>query len=144
MAPRVFGGLDEQMGSCSVNEFEHVPHDGRDFPTALGRLTSTDSYVDALASEFLKSEYAGDRYVNWPLDRRLEGFLQRGCADHVSDSGDLFNIILDRVMLFIGYRSSDRPADRRSVDDERATAPSQRSAGNQDGGSGTDDQFDLS
>ena len=92
-----------------MNELEKLARSGRGYATAVRALTSTDSYVDDLASQFLKSEYAGEQYGNWPLDRRLEGFL-RGVADRVSASGDLFNIILDRVMVFIGYMSDDRMA----------------------------------
>jgi nucleotide-binding universal stress UspA family protein len=38
---------------------------------------STDSDVDALAWQFLKSDYADKAYADWPLDRRLDGFLTR-------------------------------------------------------------------
>lgn len=62
----------------------------------------TDSDVGALAWQFTESTYAGDVYADWPLDRRLEGFLrQRGLFSIVED-GDAFGLVLDRVMACIG------------------------------------------
>ena len=37
----------------------------------------SDSDVDALAWQFLNSAYADKTYADWPLDRRLDGFLRR-------------------------------------------------------------------
>ncbi|OOK72176.1 hypothetical protein BZL30_5433 [Mycobacterium kansasii] len=38
----------------------------------------TDSDLDALAMQFLDSAYADyNKYSEWPLDRRIEGFLLR-------------------------------------------------------------------
>jgi hypothetical protein len=64
----------------------------------------TDTDFDALVWEFLKSDYVSDEYANWPLDRRVEGFLQHRHLDHVADDGDMFKIILDRVMTRISYQ----------------------------------------
>ena len=65
--------------------------------------------IDGLASQFLHSKYAGAVYVQWPLDRRLVRFLQyRGLA-RVADDGDLYNIVLNRVMTHIGKAGGDMP-----------------------------------
>jgi hypothetical protein len=70
-----------------------------------GRLGSdvvvADTDVDGLARQFLDSAYCSDQYANWPLDRRLEGFLQHRGLGHLADNGDLFTIICDRVMTTI-------------------------------------------
>jgi hypothetical protein len=64
-------------------------------------LWSTDPDVDSLAWQFLNSEYAGARYVDWPLDRRLEGFLRYCGLARIADDGDLYNQVLDHVMTHI-------------------------------------------
>jgi hypothetical protein len=50
----------------------------------------TDSHVDTLAWEFLRSPCAGPIYADWPLDRRLDTFLRRRGFSHVADNGDLW------------------------------------------------------
>lgn len=64
-------------------------------------LVVPDTDVDGLARQFLDSPYGSDQYVNWPLDRRLEGFLQHCGLGHFADNGDLFTVICDRVMTNI-------------------------------------------
>ncbi len=76
----------------------------------------TDSDVDALAWQFLNSEYVGDVYKQNSLDQRLGNFLRRSGLVRVADDGDLYNIILDRVMSGIsslnGRANSSRAAVR--------------------------------
>jgi hypothetical protein len=60
-----------------------------------------DSDVDALAWQFLNSDYVGDAYATRSLDQRLHNFLRRNGLVRVADDGDLFNIILGRVMSSI-------------------------------------------
>jgi hypothetical protein len=64
----------------------------------------TDSDVDALAWQFLHSGYADDTYADWPLDRRLEGFLHRQGLVRLVEDGDAYELILNRVMAHIGVR----------------------------------------
>ena len=61
-------------------------------------LLLTDSDVDALAREFLRSSYLGPTYAGWSPDRRLDVFLRRKGLSRVADDGDLSNIVLDRIM----------------------------------------------
>jgi hypothetical protein len=56
-----------------------------------------DSDVEALAWQFLNSDYVGDAYATRSLDQRLHNFLRRNGLVRVADDGDLFNIILGRV-----------------------------------------------
>jgi hypothetical protein len=58
----------------------------------------TDSDVDSLTWQFLNSAYVGDAYANRSLDQRLHHFLRHNGLVRVADDGDLYNLILDRVM----------------------------------------------
>ena len=70
---------------------------------------STDSDVDALAWEFLNSAYADDTYADWPLDRRLDGFLRRRGLSRIGEDGDAYNLVINRVMDLIGVVSQPVP-----------------------------------
>jgi hypothetical protein len=61
----------------------------------------TDSDVDTLAWEFLRSRYVGPIYADWSPDRRLDTFLRRRGLARVADDGDLTNIVLDRIMGYV-------------------------------------------
>ncbi len=65
----------------------------------------TDGDVDALAWQFLNSPYACDNYADWPLDRRLDGFLRREGLVRLVEDGDTYGLILDRVMAYIAARA---------------------------------------
>ncbi|MGV7828385.1 hypothetical protein PJM51_20400 [Mycobacterium kansasii] len=63
----------------------------------------TDSDLDALAVQFLNSPYADrNKYSEWPLDRRIEGFLLRRGLVRLAEDGDAYGLILDRVMAYLG------------------------------------------
>ena len=62
----------------------------------------TDSDVDALAWQFLDSSYADNTYADWPLDRRLDGFLRRRGLFRIAEDGDAYDLVLNRVMAHIG------------------------------------------
>ncbi|MGO9154217.1 hypothetical protein [Mycobacterium sp.] len=71
-------------------------------------MTSTDgnamtgSQLDATAWEFLASEFAGQIYVDWPIDRRLNAYLlHHGPAALLTD-GSAYDDLLNRVMSNIG------------------------------------------
>ncbi|HWS91896.1 MAG TPA: hypothetical protein VN306_05185 [Mycobacterium sp.] len=66
----------------------------------------TDSDVDSLAWQFLNSAYADDTYADWPLDRRLDGFLRRRGLVRLVEDGDAYDLILNRVMAYIGVRAA--------------------------------------
>lgn len=69
--------------------------------TANGDELLTDSDVDVLANQFLHSDYAAESYMNWPLDRRLEGFLRNRGMARVADDGDTCSVLLGCVMSHI-------------------------------------------
>jgi hypothetical protein len=63
-------------------------------------LLLTDSDLDDLACEFLRSGYAV--YADWSPDRRLDTFLRRRGLSRVADDGDLSDLVLDRIMAHVG------------------------------------------
>ena len=71
-------------------------------------LLLTDPDVDVLAHQFLDSDYAADAYINWSLERRLEGFLRNRGMARVADDGDTCHILVDRVMSFINVVAATR------------------------------------
>ena len=73
--------------------------------TANGDEMLTGSNVDLLANQFLHSDYAAEAYMNWPLDRRLEGFLRNRGMARVADDGDTCDVLLGGVMSRISTGS---------------------------------------
>jgi len=72
-------------------------------------LPLTDSDVDGLAWQFTDSTYADDTYADWPLDRRLEGFLRQRGLFGIAEDGDAFGLVLERVMVCISALSRSVP-----------------------------------
>jgi hypothetical protein len=62
----------------------------------------TDSDVDAFAWQFMNSAYADATYADWPLDRRLDGFLRHRGLSRIAEDGDAYGLVLNRVMAYIG------------------------------------------
>jgi hypothetical protein len=63
-------------------------------------LTRRD--IDAIAWEFLRSEFARQIYADWSIDRRIDTYLRHhGLTDIVND-GSAYNALLERVMANIG------------------------------------------
>jgi hypothetical protein len=56
--------------------------------------------IDQFAWQFLHSDYDGAIHANWPLERRLEGFLRNRGLARLADDGDVCTEILDRIMTF--------------------------------------------
>lgn len=57
--------------------------------------------LEDLAWQFLASEFAGDIYLDWSIDRRLDAFLRRRGYRGLHDDGSAYNALLDRVMANI-------------------------------------------
>jgi hypothetical protein len=70
----------------------------------LGPPSLTDADLDALARQFLESAYADNTYADWPLDRRLVGFLRHGGLVRLAEDGDAHDLVINRVMAYIGVR----------------------------------------
>lgn len=64
-------------------------------------VESLESELDSMAWEFLGSQYAGARFAEWPIDRRLHAYLLHRGLTHIADDGSLCAQLLDRVMANI-------------------------------------------
>jgi hypothetical protein len=54
--------------------------------------------VKVLAHQFLTSPYASVEFINWSIDRRVEGFLRNRGLTRVADNGDSLRNLVDRVL----------------------------------------------
>ncbi|AFM15821.1 hypothetical protein Mycch_1011 [Mycolicibacterium chubuense NBB4] len=61
-------------------------------------MDRTEGKLDDLAWQFLRSEFTGDAYAMWPLDRRLDVFLRHHGYREIRDNGSTYGALLDRVM----------------------------------------------
>jgi uncharacterized protein YqjF (DUF2071 family) len=81
-------------------------------PTHPRELDGTELYD--VAWGFLRSEFAGRLYQDWPIDRRIDAYLVHyGTARFVND-GSAYDALLDCVMSNIGtaLRTGVLPAPR--------------------------------
>ena len=70
--------------------------------TSSDRIAWTRTELDAIAWQFLRSEFTGATYSHWPIDRRLDAYLlHHGPAELLVD-GSGYNDLLDRIMTNIG------------------------------------------
>ncbi len=76
-------------------------------PTDRGEMTRAE--LDALAWQFLRSEFTDQIYADWPIDRRLDAFLLHHGPTEVLADGSAYNDLLEHVMTNIG------PAIRKGV-----------------------------
>lgn len=70
--------------------------------TRAGHVEMTQQELDAIAWRFLCSEFTGQIYADWPMDRRVDAYLQRHGLIEVADDGGTYDALLQRVMANIG------------------------------------------
>ena len=71
--------------------------------TSTGHADSARSQqLDDVAWQFLRSEFAGEIYLDWPIDRRLDAFLRHRGYGELHDDGSAYEALLDRVMANLG------------------------------------------
>jgi len=58
--------------------------------------------LSSLAWDFLRSEFTGLIYADWPVDRRLEAYLTHLGMSPVVNNGDAFDAVLQQVLAKIG------------------------------------------
>ncbi len=69
-------------------------------PTYREELTRAE--LDAIAWRFLQSEFTGQIYADWPLDRRIDAYLlHQGPAELLND-GSAYDALLERIMANVG------------------------------------------
>jgi hypothetical protein len=69
-------------------------------PAGHGELTT--SQLDAIAWDFLGSEFAEQIYADWPMDRRVDAFLRHHGRDDLANDGAAYDALLQRVMANVG------------------------------------------
>ena len=67
-----------------------------------GDVELTTSQLDAIAWDFLGSEFAEQIYADWPMDRRVDAFLRHEGRDDLVKDGAAYDALLQRVMANIG------------------------------------------
>jgi hypothetical protein len=55
--------------------------------TLAGRVELTEQELDAIAWKFLGSEFTGELYANWPIDRRVNAYLMHHRLMRVANDG---------------------------------------------------------
>jgi len=60
-----------------------------------------DAELEAMAWDFLGSPYASNRFVEWPIDRRLHAYLRHQGLSDVANDGTRCAALLNRVMANI-------------------------------------------
>ncbi len=69
-------------------------------PTYREELTPAE--LDAIAWRFLRSEFTGQIYADWPIDRRIDAYLlHQGPAELLND-GSAYDALLERIMANVG------------------------------------------
>ena len=69
---------------------------------ATERVEFVAEELDAVAWRFLRSEFASHIYADWPIDRRVEAFLQHSGPSELLNDGSAYSSLMDHVMANIG------------------------------------------
>jgi len=70
--------------------------------TSAGRVKLSQQQMHALAWNFLRSEFTGQTYADWPIDRRIDAYLHHHRLGHVANDGATCSALLETVMANIG------------------------------------------
>ena len=58
--------------------------------------------LDIIAWRFLRSEFTGQTYSDWPIDKRVDAFLVHHGPIELMNDGSGYNALLERIMANIG------------------------------------------
>ena len=70
--------------------------------TLTGHFDLSTQQLDALALEFLGSEFTTRFHIDWPIERCMDAYLMHHGLTEVVNDGAAYNALLDRVMANIG------------------------------------------
>jgi hypothetical protein len=108
-------------------------------PTVRHELTHEQ--LDDIAWKFLTSEFAGQDYLSWTIDRRLDAYVRHHGPHGLRYEGSVLQTLLERIMDRIGPRSAAqrcRPRAARTGDEETSaklvSAPTAHELIRRDGG----------
>jgi hypothetical protein len=100
--------VDTNMSGNSTNTAETMEsgpareRQSRVVMASAGHVELTEQELDAIAWQFLGSEFTGELYANWPIDRRVNAYLVHHRLMHVANDGAACDALLHRVMANIG------------------------------------------
>ncbi|BBX37465.1 hypothetical protein MMAGJ_67470 [Mycolicibacterium mageritense] len=77
------------------------------------RVALTGPQLEAIARDFLRSEFTERIYGMWPIDRRIDAYLRHRGFRGILNDGSACSRLTDRVMANLG-RVRCNPADRLS------------------------------
>lgn len=66
--------------------------------TAAYREELSTDELDTIAWKFLRSEFAGRIYINWPIERRIDAYLLHHGPTELLNNGSAYSALLERVM----------------------------------------------
>lgn len=58
--------------------------------------------LDTIAWGFLRSEFTGQIFADWPIDRRIDAYLSHYGPSGLINDGSAYDALLERVMANIG------------------------------------------
>jgi hypothetical protein len=102
------GAVDTNTSGTNANAAETMESgaarecQSRVVVTLAGRVELTEQELDAIAWKFLGSEFTGELYANWPIDRRVNAYLTHHRLMHVANDGAACDALLHRIMANIG------------------------------------------
>lgn len=70
--------------------------------TAADCAGLTGEQIEAIAWGFLRSEFTDQNYGIWPLDRRIDAYLQSRGLQAIINDGSTFDLLTERVMANMG------------------------------------------
>lgn len=75
--------------------------------TSADHVELTKRKLDAIAWQFLGSEFTRQIYADWAIERRVDAYLRHHGLIHIVNDGVAYNALLERVMANIGRARRD-------------------------------------